>query len=283
MIALDRPIDIFLAIPCYCPTAPQWERLAQWIDSVRSFEQSRAHRYSVCVIDDGSPTWTEPDASVRCRFDLLRQPINCGKGSVLRKAAALMPSGTDVFAFTDFDVPYSAETLIGMVNAVSFGADVCLGRRGTFERAARKSHNNGWRYLGHRLFKFMVRLLIVGGVRDSQCGIKTFHAEALREIARKSQINGFAFDIEWIYIALVHELCIRYWPVEVQTSHEDSNVRRFFTFTLLQDFLILLAGIVRRRYVSSNLRNIADSRREQISAATDEGIQRMHAAIGKRR
>jgi dolichyl-phosphate beta-glucosyltransferase len=52
-----------------------------------------------------------------------------------------------------------------------------------------------------RFFNLAVRLLVVPGLMDTQCGFKLFAAEAARDIFSACRLDGFSFDVEALFIA----------------------------------------------------------------------------------
>ena len=54
------------------------------------------------------------------------------------------------------------------------------------------------KFLG-RVFAFLVNLLAVSGIKDTQCGFKLFSKKAAKDIFSKQKINGWAFDVEVLF------------------------------------------------------------------------------------
>ena len=52
-----------------------------------------------------------------------------------------------------------------------------------------------------RLFNRLVRVLLLPGLTDTQCGFKLFSAEAAEEAFGASRLDGFSFDVEALFIA----------------------------------------------------------------------------------
>jgi len=46
-----------------------------------------------------------------------------------------------------------------------------------------------------------VQGLVIPGIRDTQCGFKLFRREAAQATFSRRKIDGFAFDVEILYIA----------------------------------------------------------------------------------
>ena len=53
-----------------------------------------------------------------------------------------------------------------------------------------------------RVFNFYVKVLAIPGFEDTQCGFKCFRREVALDILPNQTINGWAFDVELLFIAL---------------------------------------------------------------------------------
>jgi dolichyl-phosphate beta-glucosyltransferase len=52
-----------------------------------------------------------------------------------------------------------------------------------------------------KTFNLIVQSLLLPGIWDTQCGFKLFKGEVARELAPSLQIEGFAYDVELLYLA----------------------------------------------------------------------------------
>src|SRR5204862_4247746 len=68
-----------------------------------------------------------------------------------------------------------------------------------------------------RLFNIVLRRITRMPFRDTQCGLKLFRGEAAREIFRYQQVDGFAFDVEVMILAM--NLGLRIQEIPVRWSH----------------------------------------------------------------
>lgn len=252
-------LKTFIAFPCYRPTTEQWQALERF---VKKFQISTKGETEFLVVDDGSPNFVPPHDSLTSLIQLVRLEKNRGKGAALRKAVELTPTGSDVFAFLDFDLPYSLQDLIGICSAVHRGVDVCIGVRG--EGSACGSSDRLSRQISHRIFRLFVRSVVVGSISDTQCGIKAFRADLVRLIARKARIDGFLFDMEWLYIALHHKLCVRQWPVALDASHESGRLSSYRLKKLAGELFSLIRNILARRYHDPNLAALSHAHRNHL-------------------
>ena len=58
-----------------------------------------------------------------------------------------------------------------------------------------------YRHITGRLFNWVVRVMALPGLQDTQCGFKCFHAPVAEEIFPLQTIAGWTFDVEVLYIA----------------------------------------------------------------------------------
>jgi dolichyl-phosphate beta-glucosyltransferase len=69
------------------------------------------------------------------------------------------------------------------------------------------------RHLMGRVFNFLVRMLAVPGVQDTQCGFKCFTRDAALFLFPLQRIDGWGFDVEILHIAGRHGLRMVEVPV----------------------------------------------------------------------
>jgi hypothetical protein len=58
-----------------------------------------------------------------------------------------------------------------------------------------------YRHFTGRVFNTVIRLLVLPGLDDTQCGFKMFRAEAAEELFPRQTLMGWSFDVELLYIA----------------------------------------------------------------------------------
>ena len=52
-----------------------------------------------------------------------------------------------------------------------------------------------------RVFNAIAGLLVVRGVRDTQCGFKCFRGDIASGLFQRQKLDGFAFDVEILFLA----------------------------------------------------------------------------------
>jgi len=66
---------------------------------------------------------------------------------------------------------------------------------------AKRYNEPTYRHVIGRIFNFMVRLLALPGLHDSQCGFKVFRADVAEKLFPLITITGWTFDVEALFIA----------------------------------------------------------------------------------
>jgi dolichyl-phosphate beta-glucosyltransferase len=70
---------------------------------------------------------------------------------------------------------------------------------------ARRVDEPQYRHLMGRVFNFIVRVLAIPKIQDTQCGFKVFRREVARDVFALQTIDGWGFDVEVLFIALKHK------------------------------------------------------------------------------
>jgi len=177
-------------------------------------------RVEVIVVDDGSEDRTAAEAS-EAGATVISLDRHRGKGAAVR-AGVLEAAGRTV-AFIDADLAYPPEQLIGLMEEVESGADVVVGSRRHVDTVTLAKVRR-IRGVSGRVFNWLTRAVVLGEVRDTQCGIKAFSAEAARAVFSRGRVDGFAFDVEIFVIARALGLQVTEVPVEL-TNTRRSSVR----------------------------------------------------------
>jgi dolichyl-phosphate beta-glucosyltransferase len=186
---------------------------------------AKAIAWEIVVVDDGSRDrtaalvdawqWREP------RVRLLRRSHR-GKGSALRDGMLDARGQWRFMADADLSVAPEAWTVFFDVAKQPGAADLIVGSREA--EGAQRIGEPLRRHLIGRMFNWLVRLLAVPGINDTQCGFKLLSAEAATRLLPHLTIEGFAFDVELLFLARRCGFRIQEVGV-VWTCRTDSRVR----------------------------------------------------------
>ncbi|MDQ1372961.1 MAG: hypothetical protein QOJ09_299 [Actinomycetota bacterium] len=169
----------------------------------------------IVVVDDGSADATADAARAGGADQVVVLDRNRGKGAAVR-AGVLAAHGRTI-AFTDADLSYPPEQLLGLLAEVEAGWDMVVGSRRhtdttTLVRARRL------RDLGGRAINGLTMAVLLGQYRDTQCGIKAFRSDAARLMFSRARVDRFAFDIELFHLAERYRLSLTEVPVALANS-----------------------------------------------------------------
>ena len=154
----------------------------------------------VLVVDDGSSDRTaavaeKTAAGLGLAFRVIRLPENRGKGAAVR--AGVLEATGDHVLLTDADLSTPIEEVDKLLAAA---APVAIGSRGV-DVTLVKERQPLFRVASGKLFNLLVRLLVVSGIRDTQCGFKLFRRDAALEVFSRASVDRFAFDVEALLLA----------------------------------------------------------------------------------
>jgi dolichyl-phosphate beta-glucosyltransferase len=129
---------------------------------------------------------------------VLHHAVNRGKGYAVR-TGMLAATGRYVL-FTDADLSTPIEEVSRLLAALYAGADVAIASRGLTESDV-VIRQPWWRESMGRTFNWLVQLLTVRGISDTQCGFKCFRREVAQRVFALQRLERFAFDVEVLWIA----------------------------------------------------------------------------------
>lgn len=231
--------DLTLVIPAY----NEARRIGATLSAVKKALGDSSLDYRVLVVDDGSKddTARQTDSFGR-RFSSLRLSSNRGKGAAVR-AGVLAATGR-VVAFTDADLPFELSSLFVGYDLISQGrCEAVFGAR-DLEGSSSAASRRLARRLSSAAFRQIVSVLISRDVTDTQCGLKLFSYAVAAEIFSQTTIDGFAFDVEVVYLA--RRLGVAYRRIPVRLINEQTS-----TLSLRRHSLPMLADLLKvrmRRY-----------------------------------
>jgi dolichyl-phosphate beta-glucosyltransferase len=86
------------------------------------------------------------------------------------------------------------------------------------------------RRVASRVFNLTIRGMLGLPFDDTQSGLKGFHRAAARAIFSQARVDGFAFDVETLWLA--HRLGLEVAEVDVQAMDRQGSKVRMLTDTL---------------------------------------------------
>jgi len=199
--------------------------IGRFIDSVRGDVERSGLTWESIIVDDGSADRTREivraTALDDARIRLVAAPHR-GKGAAVRQGLVAAHGQWVLMADADLSMPWDNLSRFLDAAAEPGGAQVIIGSREA--PGAERIGESRARRVSGRIFNALVRLFAVPGIRDSQCGYKMLSAEAVSALAPHLTIDGFAFDVELLYLARLAGFRIREVGI-VCHCRQDSRVR----------------------------------------------------------
>jgi dolichyl-phosphate beta-glucosyltransferase len=234
--------EISIVIPAFNEAG----RLPASLDRIEHHLRTTGLSAEVIVADDGSRDATAQVVRERAarwpQLRLVAAERNGGKGAAVRLGMAAARGRYRIFSDADLSVPIDdLEKLLGPLRA---GAGVAIASRGLRDSQV-ELHQPWYRETMGKIFNRLVRIFVLGGVNDTQCGFKAFTAEVADRVFPELQTRGFGFDVEVLYRA--HQA--GYSIVEVPTrwiNSPQSRVHPIRHSTMMFAELLAIPGRVRK-------------------------------------
>lgn len=189
------PIDLSIIIPAYKEAdliGPTLERLAAFLA-----ERPNYGNVEILVLSDGDHTSGKAAEAYVHKFKHLRAIYpgeRLGKGGAVRRG--MLEAKGKYRLFMDADLATPLRHLDEVHELIQKDAKVIIAVRNLF-----KIHKSLSRKVVSKGANIMVQMVLLPGIKDSQCGFKAFEAEAAEAIFRRQTMTSWSFDVEILAIA----------------------------------------------------------------------------------
>jgi len=216
-----------VVIPCFNEAVRIGETLRLTLD----YLTVNAPQSELIVVNDGSTDTTAAIArerlkDARIETRLLENFPNRGKGAAVR--SGLLAAREPIGLFFDADLSTPLGETPKLVEPIASGEiDIAFGSR-ALDRGLIGIHQ-------------LVRVATGLPFWDTQCGFKAFRLDVCRPILEAARLDGFAFDVELLYLAQHAGLRIREIPV--RWNHAEGSKVQFFkdSLRMLREVIVLRA------------------------------------------
>lgn len=193
------------------PAKNEENRIVNTLKETISYLKKHKIDYEIIVVDDGC---TDNTRKVVKQFEKDRVTItpyraNRGKGFSVRQG--MLRAKKNYALFMDADNSTSIKEIEGFMPFLD-EHDVLIASRNLKDSVIAVKQPWLRSTLGN-VFPFIVRALVVRGIKDTQCGFKLFSKKALTEVFPRSRLNRFAFDVELLFISKKKNLSIKELPI----------------------------------------------------------------------
>lgn len=203
--------------------------------------------YELIVVDDGSTDETLEVARLFSEYDDNVNVIACphlGKGAAV-KMGMLNATGSWIL-FMDADGATPLDEINKLIAKLDEGYGVAIGSRVAQVPGTTQVKTVLYRKIIGRIFAAIVGLFAVGGIADTQCGFKIFRREVAKELFARQKINGFAFDVEILYLAKTLSIPVAEVPVN-WVNQKGSKVN------VVTDSIKMLIDVLKIKFLHPNI------------------------------
>ncbi len=188
-------------------------RLPRTLGQIFDFLKDQSYSTEVIIVENGSSDRTHELAQEFARNHsnlIIFQEQQPGKGNAVQQG--MLKARGEYRFICDADLSMPIEEIQKFIPPTITDFDIAIGSREA--PGAIRYNEPSYRHLGGRAINFLIRLLILPGLNDTQCGFKCFSAEAAESIFRQQTLSGWSFDIENLYIARQKKLRIKEIPIQ---------------------------------------------------------------------
>lgn len=227
--------SVFLSI--VIPAHNEENRLPRTLEQVFAFLETQDYSAEVLVVENGSSDRTlEVARSFAEQHPQLRVLQNDERGKGLAVRLGMLEARGAYRFICDADLSMPIEEVAKFIPPALTDFEVAIGSREA--RGAVRYNEPAYRHWGGRGINLVIRLLILPGLQDTQCGFKCFTAEASERLFRLQTMPGWSFDIELLYLARRANMRIREIPIHWYFG-DDSKV------SAIRDALNMIRDIFR--------------------------------------
>jgi len=182
------------------PAHNEEERLARSLDKILDFLSQQEYDSEIIIVENGSTDRTQEIAQEYVsRFSNVQLIIKtqAGKGLAVR-SGILAAEGTYRF-ICDADLSMPIEQVSRFLPPACEEYDIAIGSREV--PGSMRYNEPETRHLIGRIYNLLVRLIALPDLQDTQCGFKCFHHTVVERLFSVQQLDGWAFDVELLFIA----------------------------------------------------------------------------------
>jgi dolichyl-phosphate beta-glucosyltransferase len=205
-----RPPFLSVVVPAFNEEA----RIARTVSEIMAEIDRLTLDGELIVVDDGSSDRTASMVERAARADTrvrLVRASHAGKGATVRRGMLEARGQWRFLADADLSMPIAELKRFLDTMYSRDGGDVLVGSREA-KGAVRVGEPWSRHFIG-RIFNWMVKLLVLRGINDTQCGFKLFSATAAEALFPLQRLDGFGFDVEILFLARRAGFAIREVPL----------------------------------------------------------------------
>lgn len=189
--------SIFLSI--IFPAHNEEGRITTTLQKTIAFLEKQPYTSEIIVVENGSQDSTLEIARVFTKeFPSLKVIHEDARGKGLAVKRGMLEATGEYRFICDVDLSMPVEEVNRFLPPL-LSSDITIASREA--PGAIRYNEPEYRHIIGRIFNFIVRVLALPGLHDTQCGFKCFSAQAAEELFPYQTIDGWTFDVEVLYVA----------------------------------------------------------------------------------
>ncbi len=230
------------------PAYNEEKRLPPTLDDVVKYLRQQKFEWEVLVVNDGSQDKTaevvKKFSKKEARVKLIDNRVNQGKGAVVKQGMLLAQGEWRLFMDADNSTPIS-EVEEFWPHTKDY--EVIIGSR--YVKGSKITERQPFiRRFISRAGNILIQLLILPGIRDTQCGFKMFSARAAEAIFPRQRFMRWSFDMEILAIAKRLGFKIKEVPVVWRNAPQSKLKAAKAALRTLKDLLLIRWNLTIGRY-----------------------------------
>ncbi|MEJ7761317.1 MAG: dolichyl-phosphate beta-glucosyltransferase [Thermomicrobiales bacterium] len=215
----DDSIHMSLVVPAFNEMA----RIESSLKTILAFFAEQPYTSEIILADDGSTDETARIARAMFAGHPTARVVTIPHGGKARAVRQGMTEARgELVAFSDIDLATPLHYLNDLRSSVLSGCQIAIASREGI--GAQRMDEPGYRHFMGRVFNLLVRIVVLPGIDDTQCGFKVFERDTAHAILAKSRLYASAdervvgprvtaFDVELLFVA--KRLGYRVCPIPV--------------------------------------------------------------------
>lgn len=236
--------SVFLSI--IFPAHNEEGRIAVSLQKTIAFLKKQLYSSEILVIENGSSDNTFGIAnSFKDEYPSLRVVHEERRGKGLAVKRGMHDAAGEYRFICDVDLSMPIDE-VNRFLPPQLTSDITIASR---EGAgARRFNEPEYRHVIGRMFNLIVRIFALPGLNDTQCGFKCFSAQAINELLPYMTIDGWTFDVEFLYVARKFGYSVK--ELGIPWYHDPNSKVKVFRdgFQMFMDLLKIRVNDLRGLY-----------------------------------
>ncbi|MDP3052158.1 MAG: glycosyltransferase family 2 protein [bacterium] len=249
---IDKHIGVGVYLSVIIPAYNEEQRIADTVTDISRYLSKQNCAFEIIVVNDGSKDKTaekvkETQATIY-NLKLIDNEKNKGKGGATKDG--MLAAQGQYRLYLDADNAITIDHLDKFWPYIKEGCDIVIGSielPGSVKKEEYVGFGKIYRNVLGKLSKYLIRVMAIWEIHDTQRAFKLFTKEAAEKIFPKQTIMRWGFDIELLVIAKGMGYKIKELPVK--WDNPQGRVTFLAYFSTLKELLQIKLNKWRGKYV----------------------------------